>query len=543
MYCPRYIMKTNLIKASSLDIYRLPALSTRERVEVARYEDSLGDFIRAAWHHAGEPLTFQSNWHIDCVSDHLMAVARRDIQGPGPLIFTLPPRHMKSRGANVFFPAWTWAQDPDPDGEGHGLMVRPGTLLGSGVKFAHLSYVQRLWNEHSLACRRLIESDWYQQRWGDRVRLNYAQVAQFDNLAGGNRRAMSFSSITGFGADIIVIDDAHDIQNVESNVIREAMLQVWDEVLPTRLNDPKTGFFIVIMQRSHERDLIGHILAKEFNGMHVCLPAEFERHHPYVFLNPKWSVPRKTDSSHGADGGPKIGETWHDFRKEGDPLWQNRFPENVLKPWASSMTSHAAAGQLQQRPTAREGGLFKRESIIVVKTLPERSRLELVRAWDLASTAEAKSDPDYTVGLLTARDKETKILYVLDVVRGRWSPAEVELKIMECARVDGHDCQIQLPKDPGQAGKFQAHYFAGKLQGYAVKIEPEVGDKEKRADPLAAQCEHSFMRLLEGHWNQAFVNELCAFPNAAHDDQVDAASAAFRALVRRLHYSAVGVKF
>jgi hypothetical protein len=73
--------------------------------------------------------------------------------------------------------------------------------------------------------------------------------------------------------------------------------------------------FIVIMQRSHERDLIGHILAREFRGMHVCLPAEFERGHPYVFLNPKWPVPRKTDSSNGADGGPKIGEVWHDFRK------------------------------------------------------------------------------------------------------------------------------------------------------------------------------------------------------------------------------------
>lgn len=203
-------MKTNLVKASSLDTYRLPALSTRERVELVRYEDSLGDFIKAAWHHAGEPQNFQSNWHIDCVSDHLMAVARREIQGPGPLIFTLPPRHMKSRGVNVFFPAWTWAQDPDPDSEGHGLMVRPGTMMGPGVKFAHLSYVQRLSNEDSLACRRLIESDWYQQRWGDRVRLNYAQIAQFDNFAGGNRRAMSFSSITGFGADIIVVDDAHD---------------------------------------------------------------------------------------------------------------------------------------------------------------------------------------------------------------------------------------------------------------------------------------------------------------------------------------------
>jgi predicted phage terminase large subunit-like protein len=537
-------MKTNLVKASSLNSYHLPALSTRERVEMVRYEDSLGDFTQAAWHHAGEPQNFQSNWHIDCVSDHLMAVARREIQGPGPLIFTLPPRHMKSLGANVFFPAWTWAQDPDPDGEGHGLMVRPGTLLGSGVKFAHISYVQRLSSDHSLACRRLIESDWYQQRWRNRVRLNYAQVAQFDNFAGGSRRAMSFSSITGFGADIIVLDDAHDIENVESNVIREATLRVWDEVLPTRLNDPKTGFFIVIMQRSHERDLIGHILAKEFDGIHVCLPAEFERRHPYVYLDPKCPVPRRTDSSYGSDGGPKIGEAWHDFRTEGEPLWKSRFPENVLKRWASSMTSHAAAGQLQQRPTAREGGLFKRAWLTVVDKLPER-KLERVRAWDLASTAEGgtTSDPDYTVGVLMGRDPDTMTLYVLDVTRGRWTPGEVEEKIIQSAAVDGSDCKIQLPKDPGQAGKFQAHYLVGKLQGYSVKIEPEVGDKEKRADPLAAQAEHGFVRLLEGHWNQAFINELCGFPNAAHDDQVDAASAAFRALVRRLHYSAVSVSF
>jgi hypothetical protein len=72
-------------------------------------------------------------------------------------------------------------------------------------------------------------------------------------------------------------------------------------------------------------------------------------------------VLRKTDSSNGTDGGPKIGEAWHDFRQEGESLWKSRFPEEVLKRWAGSMTSHAAAGQLQQRPTAREGGLFKRE--------------------------------------------------------------------------------------------------------------------------------------------------------------------------------------
>src|SRR5215471_11065514 len=122
-------MKSNLARASPPAIYRSPALSVRERVDAVRYEASLGDFIAAAWPHAGEPQRFQSNWHIDCVSDHLMAVARREIKGPGPLIFTMPPRHMKSRGVNVFFPAWIWAQDPDPDRKRHGFAVRPGTLM------------------------------------------------------------------------------------------------------------------------------------------------------------------------------------------------------------------------------------------------------------------------------------------------------------------------------------------------------------------------------------------------------------------------------
>jgi predicted phage terminase large subunit-like protein len=536
-------MASALAKVFSLKILSQPRLSIREQLDVARYEESLGDFIAAAWHSAGEPQKFQSNWHIDCIADYLMAVARREIKGPGPLIFTLPPRHMKSRGVNVFFPAWVWAQDPDPAGAGHSQLVRPGTLMGPGVKFAHLSYVQRLSNEHSLACRRLIESDWYQQRWGGRVRLNYAQIAQFDNFAGGNRRAMSFSSITGFGADIIVVDDAHDIENVESDAIREATLRAWDEVLPTRLNDPKAGMFIVIMQRSHERDLIGHILAKEFNGMHVCLPAEYEGGHPYVFLGPRkgWEVPRKTDSSFGHDGGPQLGEIWHDFRHEGDSLWPERFPKPVLEAWAKRMSSHAAAGQLQQRPTAREGGLIKRDWFAnPVKAPPDRSQLKKVRAWDMASTAEVKNDPDYTVGLLMGQDTETRILYILDVVRGRWSPADVERKLLACALLDGRDCRIQLAKDPGQAGKFQASYYAGKLQGYTVKIEPEVGSKENRADPFAAQCENGMVKLVEASWNQAFVDELCAFPNAAHDDQVDAASAAFRALVRRVTWTFTG---
>jgi hypothetical protein len=156
-----------------------------------------------------------------------------------------------------------------------------------------------------------------------------------------------------------------------------------------------------------------HILAKEFNGMHVCLPAEFEAGHPYVFLNPNWPVPRKTDSSNGTDGGPKIGEVWSDFRQQGESLWKSRYPEEVLKRWAGSMTSHAAAGQLQQRPTAREGGLFKREWFAnPAKFVLEG--LQLVRSWDLASASDPKADPDFSVGLLMGLDPLTNLLYIIE---------------------------------------------------------------------------------------------------------------------------------
>ena len=155
-----------------------------------------------------------------------------------------------------------------------------------------MSYVSELSEEHSNACRTLIETDWYQGRWGERCSLARRAVKHLSNGAGGERRAMTFQSVTGFGADIMVIDDAHDIKSVDSKAIRDDVLRSWDEVLQTRLNDPQTGIFILIMQRSHERDLVGHILAKEFNGMHVCLPAEFERDHPHVFANPNWPVLR-----------------------------------------------------------------------------------------------------------------------------------------------------------------------------------------------------------------------------------------------------------
>jgi predicted phage terminase large subunit-like protein len=274
--------------------------------------------------------------------------------------------------------------------------------------------------------------------------------------------------------------------------------------------------------------------------MHVCLPAESERDHPYVFVNPRWPVLRRTDSSNGTDGGLNIGQTWYDFRKEGEPLWKTRFSKDELKRQRTNLTSHAAAGQLQQRPTAREGGLFKREWFANPVKFAPPDRLELVRAWDLASAYDESNDPDYTVGLLMGRDPATRIFYILTVIRGRFTLGQREKTITSTAILDGRSCRIRIPQDPGGAGKFEAHHLVGLLQGYKVSVEREEDSKEYRANSFAAQCEHGFIKLLEGPWNQAFVEELCAFPAGAHDDQVDAASAAFRALLRRPRIAYIG---
>ena len=515
-------------------------LGPRQELEAKACESSLAMFMRKGWPNALESSAFIGNWHIDCISDHLMAVSNHEIKGP--LIFTMPPRHMKSVGINVFFPAWTWAQPVAEKERVRGISIQPGTWRGAGVRFAYISYDQELSNRHSTQCQELIRSPWYQQRWHDRFKLKQTRIEMFDNNLGGRRNAFSFSGkLTGFGAHIIVIDDAHNIMSDSYEVDRLKVLEAWDTALPSRLDDKKNGIFILAMQRSKENDLVGHILAKEFNGLHVCLPAEHEHNHPFVFINPPQKVIRQTDSSRGKDVGPRIGQPWEDTRKDGDMLWPERFSREVMEPDMARMAAHAAAGQYQQRPTAREGGLFKRDWFAnPAKMIPPN--LELVRAWDLASTAEARHDPDYSVGVLMGRDTVTGGIYIIDVMRGRWSPAQVETRVYSTAVMDGIECRVRIPQDPGSAGKFQALHLAGTLlQGWVVSTERESGSKEWRAEPFAAQCEHGMVRIVEAGWNEKFIEELCAFPNGSHDDQVDAASAAFRSLLRRVEFSAIGV--
>ncbi|MGH7048688.1 MAG: phage terminase large subunit [Stellaceae bacterium] len=535
----------------------------RERADRLRCEESLGAFMRQAWPWAREVDRYLVNWHIDCMCDYLTAAI--DWQLGNLLIFTLPPGHMKSLGIAVFMPSWLWAQDPQKGYPDNPYALRPGSWRGPGARLVYLGYQHQLIRDYAQKNIDLIQSLWYQQRWGTRFELAGTGVDKFTNDRGGERKSFSmFGGLTGYGAQIIGLDDAHNVQSDSFEADRNKVLNSWNSALPSRLRGAEHGLFVLSMQRTAENDLIGHILAHEFSGIHVCLPYEFERRHPYLFMRDLTAeqqrhcgqlldkpVIRRTDSSSGADIGPRVGEVWEDRRQEGDVLWPALWPKSAVAERTKTMPSHQKAGQYQQRPTAAEGNMFKRDFFALKQPMPncfafiEQKKLRLCRAWDLAWTEAAQGkDPDWTVGLLMGVDPND-IFYILDVVRGRMSPAQIEAAVMRTAAIDGSRCQVRIPQDPG-AGKFVAHLLVKKLTGlgFTATVEVERKDKAQRCAPIIAGLENKLIVCCEGRWNHDFIEECCAFTvddRHEHDDQVDALTAAYRALISRPRWSAVGV--
>jgi predicted phage terminase large subunit-like protein len=482
----------------------------RAAIDRTLCEKSFSHFVRQAWPYI-DPAHYLHNWHIDAIAEHLEAVMRGEIRR---LLINIPPRSMKSLMCSVAFPAYVWAQEPikGPDG------VQLPTC-GPHCQFFYASYAAELSTEHSVKTRDLILSPWYQSRWGTRFKLkgDANLKTKFDNDKGGKRLAASVGGIsTGFGGDIIVVDDPHNTKTSESDVVRDETVRWYFEVLQTRLNDPKRGAFIVVMQRVHERDVAGEIIAREAGYVHLCLPARFESDHPFVWVRD----PRAVEN--GGEG-------------DGQLLWPERFGEKELEELAI-MGEYGVAGQLQQRPAPRTGGFFETDKIEVIDHLPVDADgkpikiVKRVRAWDLAATKDIGSlDPSWTVGVLMAKG-ENGVFYVEDVQRFRENPHEVEVRIRRTAQIDGRDVEISIPKDPGAAGKTVAEHLIRMLAGFIVKEEPQSADKAQRAKPFAAQVGGRNVKLIRASWNRAYLDELQTFPMGRHNDQVDASASAFNRL-------------
>lgn len=442
-----------------------------------RSNNSLAAFIRASWPVIEPKHPYVPGRHVEAIADHLEAVYRGVIKN---LLINIPPRHAKSTIVSVAFPAWVWTMSPE-------------------YKFLFGSHSFNLSKRDSVKNRQLIQSDWYRDTFKIVWKLaeDQNEKMKFDNTLGGSRMATSVgSSVIGLGADCLVLDDPHSSRSVRSEVQRQDELDWIDQEFFIRINDPKTVSKVVIMQRLDKRDASEHLLAKG-DWEHLMLPAEFEPE-------------RKCFTSIG----------FQDPRKEaGDPLWPERFDTPQLNEMKVNMGAKAWAGQGQQRPAPAEGNLIKRDHFKFYSLLPEEVNFFALSV-DLSFDTGATNS--YAVFQLWARAGARRYL------------------IKQVRRQMGFTEQLSVFKGLVAERFVNAKWVEKKANGAALismvqkeipgvlAVEPR-GSKVARLEAVSPQIEagNVYLPMVENNpWVGDYIEELVTFPNALHDDQVDATSQA-----------------
>ena len=415
------------------------------------------------------------NWHHKVICDALTDVFNGKIKR---LIINIPPRYSKTELAVVNFMAWCLGHYPDSE-------------------FIHVSYSADLAENNSFKCREMILSGPYQDIFPyTKIKDDSKARNHWRTSAGGVVYAAGTKgTITGFGAGkkrkefggCIIVDDAHKADEAKSDTIRNGVLNFFSNTLESRKNDPAETPIIVIMQRLHEMDLAGWLL----------------------------------------EGGN--GEEWHHINlpaiQDDMALWPEMHSLEELQRMAKA-NPYMFSGQYMQQPSPSGGGAFKPDQMKVIDAIPA-GHIEWIRGWDLASTTSG----DYTVGGKIGRTQDGHYI-IADIVRLKATPEERDNAIINTTSLDGIGCKVSIPQDPGQAGKTQVTYLTKSLAGYRVVSSPESGNKETRAEPLAAQINVGNVMMLRGEWNQALMHEMKMFPNGKNDDQIDALSRAFSELVK-----------
>lgn len=455
-------------------------------IDQKRCAQSFAEFVKRAWPIVEPVAKLKWDWFLDAMCEHLEAVTYGEIIR---LLMNVPPGTMKSKMCAVFWPAWEWGPANMPH-----------------IRFIGTSHKQELAVRDSVLMRRLVKSKWYQDRWPHvQITSDQDEKKKFENTATGFREAAAFTSMTGSRGDRILLDDPHSVDDANSPAEIYNVRTTFKEALPTRVNDEKSAI-VVIMQRLHSEDVSGIIINEGYKYTHLMLPMRFE-------------PSRRCVTSIGFKD-PRT--------RAGELLSTARFPEAQVVQLENDLGPYAVAGQLQQRPTPREGGLFKRAWFDgkIVHEIPQGTRF--VRHWDLAATNSKTAAR--SAGVKIGETPSGQYI-VADCRTFQEEGHQIRKRILESAEIDGLSTVISLPQDPGQAGKVQKQDFAVTLAGWNFTINIETGDKATRAEPFSSQCEAGNVYLLHGDWIPEYIDELCLFPGGKFKDRVDASSGAFGRLV------------
>mgnify|MGYP003631590529 CR=1 FL=1 len=459
-------------------------LRERSKIKTELAERRLYKFVEQVWPTVEPTTPFQAGWHIEAVCDHLEGLAKRQIRN---LLILIPPRHTKSLTSSVCFNPWLWIREPSS-------------------RFMYASYSGGLSTEHAVLSRRVIESDWYQERWGSIFKLTTDQNIKtyYENTKRGYRISTSVGgTVTGHGADFLGLDDPHNLEKIHSEVERINVYQFYKKVWHSRLNDPKTGCRFCIMQRGHQDDIAARMMG-EFGYEVLMLPTEYD---------PK----RSTVTSLGfKDPRTEAGELLCPERKGALEVAEDK-----------RIKGRDFETQDNQNPQHEEGMMFKRSWFQIVDAMPVKGRVSTARFWDCAATEPRPGkDPDYTVGTKVSKF-EDGLYYVEDVVRGRWSPRIVDETIYNTAAMDGRVVKVVEEQEPGASGKSVIANHTQMMAGFDYEGKAPSGAKTTRWRPFAVQCEAGNVRLKRAEWNQDWLQEMGTVPEARHDDQADSVAGAF----------------
>lgn len=486
-------------------------------------ENSLVEFVKLAWHVVEPGADYVHGWHIDFICEHLEAITDgvelEDGAFYNRLLVNVPPGAMKSLLTGVFWPAWWWG----PRNEPH-------------KRFLCASHSQSLAIRDSTKMRRLVASEWYQDRWGDRVKLTGDQNAKtkFETTATGFREAVAAGSITGSRGDIVIIDDPHSVESAASDAMRASTAEWFLEAVPTRLNNPVKSAIVVIMQRLHEEDVSGIILEKGLGYDHIMLPMRYD---------PARSVPTLL----GIED-PRS--------EEGELLFPARFPEEVVDRDERVMGKYAAAGQFQQEPIPRGGGIIKAEwwKLWDRESYPPFDYI--VAALDTAYTTKQENDPSaMTVwGVWTGGDQTAQVTRQITregemsaAIERTYSQEHPRAMLMYAwqDRLELHELVDRVREIMERYGvdkllienKAAGHSVAQeirRLYGYddfAVQLtDPKTLDKTARLYSIQHLFAEGLIYSPDRSWADMVINQTANFPKARHDDLVDTLSMALRHL-------------
>jgi predicted phage terminase large subunit-like protein len=449
-------------------------------------------------------------YHPESAHRLIAATLDRVVEGAlRRLIIVAPPQHGKSELASVRLPAYWLGRRPDD----------PVIISSYGAALAR---------SKSRQAREIVGSPEYRALFGDINISSDSHGIGHWKLAGGFRGGLlavgTGGPITGHGAMLGIIDDPlKNWDEAHSPLRRERIWEWYRATFRTRIWEG--GAIVIICTRWHEDDLVGRLLARSGGG---DSPGGSDRAAlPWMVLRlPALAECQADRDAHNRRCGLPSGQADPLGRGAGEPLCPGRFSAKALETICHEVGARVWQAEYQGAPLAPEGNAFKFSWLPVVESAPPIA--QRARYWDRAATDGGGCA---TAGVLMGLDFEGQV-YVLDVVRGHWSPGDRDRVIRQTAERDGTRVAVWVEQEPGSAGVDSVAATARLLAGFNVSPDRVTGSKDRRLEPLAAQAQAGRVHLVRGPWNASFVDELCLVPNGPYRDQADAAGGAYNRLAK-----------